>query len=73
MLITIVLNIKFPAYHSRKYCLNRFDFFGIINLIWHPRTDIVLKSWTYVQFEEIYKELYIFRIKGFYDKEEKVV
>ena len=47
-------------------------FFDITNLIWHPCTNIVFKNWMYVQFEKIDKKAWILRIKGLYNKEEKV-
>ena len=62
MLITIVFNIKFPAYQSRKCCQNRFNFSDITSLIWHPCVTIVFKNWTNVQSEKVDKEVYFLRI-----------
>ena len=72
MLITVVFDIKLPAYQSRKCCLNRFNFSDIISFIWHPYTDIVFKNSMYVQFEKVDEKVSILRIKSPYDEEDKL-
>ena len=67
-----MIQYKFSAYHSRKCCLDRFDFSDIANLIWHPCTDIVLKNWTYVQFKKVEEKPWILRVEILYDKIDKL-
>ena len=72
MLITLLLDIKFPANQSCKCCLNRFDSSDITNLIWHPCTDIVFKKRPYVQFVKVHEKPWIFRIESLYDEVDKL-